>query len=208
MTNTPDNNTIDFFNQRAVEGRFDSYSEQDILKLLALLDDIQFPVGEKLDILDCGCGAGRAMDLLASRLSPGSKIVGADLSPAMIERARAIRKPPNGVTFEFQVADCRSLPFKDETFDWVFAIDTFPHFRDFPAALAELKRVLKDGGYLAILNRECSDEVNRHHKEIGGPVSGDLMPDAIEFLQLLRLSGLWGQIYVDDPDGFRSLARK
>jgi hypothetical protein len=34
------------------------------------------------------------------------------------------------------------------------------------------------------------------------------MPDAIEFLLLLRHSGLWGQIYVDDPDGFRSLARK
>jgi demethylmenaquinone methyltransferase/2-methoxy-6-polyprenyl-1,4-benzoquinol methylase len=126
----------------------------------------------------------------------------------MIERAKELRHPRDGVTFDFHVADCRKLPFDDETFDWVLVIDTFPHFRDFPVAIAEMKRVIKDGGYLAVMERQPTSEVNLHHKKIGGPVENDIMPDATEYLQLFRDSGLWLQIYIDDPDGFRSLARK
>ena len=148
------------------------------------------------------------MDILASRLGPGSEIIGVDSSPMMIDRAQTLRKAPPDVKFDFQVADCLSLPFENEAFDWALVVNTFPHFRDFASALQELRRVTKDGGYIAILESGSTAETNQHHKEIGGPVANDMLPGAIEFMQLVRDSGLWLQIYVDDDDGFRVLARK
>jgi len=200
--------SIEFFNQRAREGTFDSFTEEARVRLLAILDDIHFPTGKPLKVMDCGCGTGRAMEVLARRLGSGAEIVGADNSPDMIARAREIRRPPDGVKFGFVVADCVKLPFETESFDWILVIDAFPHFKDMPASLQELKRVLKDGGYLGILSHHSGEEANLHHQKIGGPVANDFMPKAMEFMQLFRDSGLWLQIYVDDAEGFRSLARK
>jgi ubiquinone/menaquinone biosynthesis C-methylase UbiE len=199
---------VEFFDERARNGVFDSYSEKDRLRLIALFDDIQLPRNEALKVLDCGCGTGRAMELMAKRLGAGAEVVGVDSSPAMIEKARALRTPPEGVKYEFRVGDCMELPFDDGAFDWVIAIDAFPYFRDLTKALREMARVLKEGGYVAILSQHSSDETNQHHREIGGAVANDLMPDATKFLQLMRDADLWLQIYVDDADGFRSLARK
>ena len=165
--------SIEFFNERAKAGNFDSYTEEQRSRLLMLLDDVQFPIGEPIKALDCGCGTGRAMEVLAERLGKGAEIVGVDSSPAMIERAKELRRVPDGVTFDFHVADCKKLPFEAETFDWVVVIDTFPHFGDFAAAIAGIRRVLKDGGFLAILEHHSVEDTNRHHREIGGPVAND-----------------------------------
>jgi ubiquinone/menaquinone biosynthesis C-methylase UbiE len=202
------NDSVEFFNNAALEGRFDSYNEEKREKILSLFDDVQFPLNEPLIILDCACGTGRTTEIIASRLGPGSEIYGVDSSPAMIERARSLRKAPPDVKFDFQVADALALPFDTDKFDWVLVVDSFPHFRDYPAALLELKRVTKDGGFIAILEQASTTETNQHHREIGGAVANDMLPSALEFMSMLKESGLWMQIYIDDDDGFRVLARK
>jgi ubiquinone/menaquinone biosynthesis C-methylase UbiE len=202
------NDSVEFFNNAALGGRFDSYNEEHEEKLLSLFDDVQLPLGEPLTVLDCGCGTGRTVEFLAKRLGPGSEIYGVDSSPAMIERAKSLRTAPPGIKFDFQVADALSLPFDTGKFDWVLVVDSFPHFRDYPAALQELKRVTKDGGFIAILEQRSTTETNRHHLEIGGAVANDMLPSALEFMNMLRESGLWMQIYIDDDDGFRVLARR
>lgn len=199
---------IEFFNDRANQGKFDSYTPDERKKLNALLDDVQFPGNEILTVLDCGCGTGRAVEVIAERLKSGSTIYGADLSPVMIERAIKTRNAPEGIQFIFKVADCMALPFTDEFFDWVLVMDSFAHFSDAKSALLEFKRVLKDGGYFAILDMKSSQETNRHHREIGGVVAGDLIPDTRQFLAIIRDADLWLQIYIDDSDGLRVLARK
>ncbi len=70
--------------------------------------------------------------------------------------ATAIRSP-NCIEFEYKifrhtdvVGDAHALPFRDDTFDRVFAFNVFEHLRDPRTAAAEIRRVLKPGGSVAI----------------------------------------------------------
>lgn len=98
-------------------------------------------------LLDVGTGPG---DFLA-RLRAGGhqgRLVGVDLSPGMIERARAAVSD-----VEFLISDAAALPFPDAAFDTVTARHMLYHVPDIPAALSEMRRVLKPGGrFLAITN--------------------------------------------------------
>lgn len=93
-------------------------------------------------VLDAGCGPGRLVGELR-RLGLG--VVGADISPAMIERARALFPD-----LRFDVAPLGELPYDDNSFDglitWYSLIHTHP--RDLPRTLTELVRVLRPGGHL------------------------------------------------------------
>jgi ubiquinone/menaquinone biosynthesis C-methylase UbiE len=126
------NDSVECFNSAALGGRFDTYSEEKREKILSLFDDVQIPLNQPLKVLDCGCGTGRLTEIIASRLGPGTEIYGVDSSPAMIERARALRKAPPDVKFDFQVADALALPFDTDKFDWVLVFDSFTIFGIIP----------------------------------------------------------------------------
>jgi SAM-dependent methyltransferase len=97
--------------------------------------------------LDIACGSGTSAILLARQF--GCAVVGVDLAPLLIARARsaASREKPEGV-LSFALGDAEALPFSDGSFDAVFsecAISTFP---DKLASAREMARVLKDVGRL------------------------------------------------------------
>lgn len=101
---------------------------------------------ERLDIraervLDCGCGAGSNLDVLASRL-PDARILGIDVEKDPLEFCHAQRTMP------VAQADASSLPFEDDSFDLVAALDTIEHVEDDSLALSELHRVCRPGGTL------------------------------------------------------------
>ncbi|HEX8854610.1 MAG TPA: glycosyltransferase [Thermoleophilaceae bacterium] len=89
-------------------------------------------------ILDVGCGPGRALAPLALR----HQMTGCDVSAEMLEEAR--RRCPSHV--ELVRADARSLPFADESFDAVIALDLLTHLPDLRAGVRELARVARSGG--------------------------------------------------------------
>ena len=66
--------SIEFFNERAKAGNSNSYTKEQRSRLLMLLDDVQFPIGEPIKALDCGCGTGRAMEVLASVLERARRL--------------------------------------------------------------------------------------------------------------------------------------
>ncbi len=105
-------------------------------------------------VLDCACGMGTQAIGLA-RL--GYAVVGSDLSPGLIGRARS-EAARRGVSLPLSVADMRSLPFADASFDVVLAADNaLPHLLtsdDVFAALSEMRRVLRPGGRLLISTRD------------------------------------------------------
>ncbi len=108
------------------------------------LDRLRPSSGEK--ILDVATGTGWTARRLAGR---GARVVGIDLSPAIIEAARRLSAVEgHGVTY--RVADAEELPFADQQFDAV--ISTFGViFASKPqAAAAELARVCRRGGHLAL----------------------------------------------------------
>ncbi len=97
-------------------------------------------------ILDVPCGGGVALRGLHSDQSV--RYVGADLSPVMLERARAEASRRGLDNVEFVDADVESLPFADGSFDLSVSYASLHCFADPAAALKELVRVLRPGGRL------------------------------------------------------------
>jgi demethylmenaquinone methyltransferase/2-methoxy-6-polyprenyl-1,4-benzoquinol methylase len=95
-------------------------------------------------VLDACCGTG---DLaVAAKRAGAGEVVGLDFSPAMLERAR---RKDAGV--EWLEGDVLALPFEDESFDAVTVGFGVRNVEDLPAALRELRRVLRPGGRLGVL---------------------------------------------------------
>lgn len=103
---------------------------------------IQAVDGRNHRVLEVGGGMGR----MAVPLSLRHQVTLTDLSPQMLEQARRYA----GRNLELRVADARSLPFDDSSFDDVVCIDVIPHLPDPAAALKEAHRVLHPGGRLIV----------------------------------------------------------
>jgi demethylmenaquinone methyltransferase/2-methoxy-6-polyprenyl-1,4-benzoquinol methylase len=94
-------------------------------------------------VLDVCCGTG---DLAIAASRAGGRVTGLDFSPQMLERAR--RKAPE---LEWVQGDALALPFDDASFDAATVGFGVRNVDDLEAALRELRRVLRSGGLLAIL---------------------------------------------------------
>lgn len=105
---------------------------------------------DNLNILDVGCGTGELSMVLAEM---GHNVVGVDLSEKMlsvaIEKARSSR-----LKTKFLVGDAETLKFKDEYFDAVVSRHLLWTLLSPEMAFAEWKRVLKNKGYLAVIDGE------------------------------------------------------
>jgi len=108
-----------------------------------LLKHVPSPCAEALDI---GCGTGSFSRLLAQRCK---RVLALDLSPQMIQVAREYSKPYMNI--DFRVADVMTWQFPAERFDCIASIATLHHL-PFGATLVNLKRSLKVGGALLILD--------------------------------------------------------
>ncbi|MGY1500637.1 class I SAM-dependent methyltransferase [Streptomyces sp. QTS52] len=110
-------------------------------------------------VLDLGCGSGMAVELLARRAESGF-VAGLDHSPTMVRQA--VRRNAAAVgrgRVAILQGDVGQLPYEDEVFDRVSAIETFYFWPDPLRGLAEAYRVLKPGGQLAVtleMSREAS----------------------------------------------------
>jgi demethylmenaquinone methyltransferase/2-methoxy-6-polyprenyl-1,4-benzoquinol methylase len=94
-------------------------------------------------VLDAACGTG---DLALAAKRAGGDVVGLDFSPAMLERAR--RKD---ASVEWVQGDALALPFADASFDAATVGFGVRNLDDLGAGLAELRRVLRPGGRLGVL---------------------------------------------------------
>lgn len=109
-----------------------------------LLDALAGRPGADGPLLDAGCGTGGFLARLAAA-EPGRALVGLDYNPQA--SARAARKSGAAVT----AGTVNALPFPDACFGAAVSVDVLCHMAvDQPAALAELKRVLKPGGTLVL----------------------------------------------------------
>jgi SAM-dependent methyltransferase len=114
--------------------------------------DIHELVVEKVDpnpgerLLDAATGTG-AVAILAARR--GADVVGQDLAPVLIDTARE-RAAEEGATVEFEVGDAEAMTYDDASFDIVTSTCGVMFAPDHPAVAAELARVTKPGGRLAL----------------------------------------------------------
>jgi len=112
--------------------------------------DIAHHYGTAACILDIGTGPGHLL-LAMQKVLPEAKLVGVDISPAMVVQARRnLKKCRQDTRIEVNVADVNALPFSDETFHCVVSTGSLHHWKDSTHALSEAYRVLKSGGHALI----------------------------------------------------------
>jgi len=101
-----------------------------------------------MKILDVGCGPGTITADLAERVPDGS-VTGLDAEPSVLEKARDVARDRGLANLEFSTGDVYALGYPDDTFCVVHAHQVLQHLGDPVAALREMKRVCKPGGFVA-----------------------------------------------------------
>lgn len=100
-------------------------------------------------LLDVGCGPGTITLDLARLVAPG-EVVGIDRSEEIVERAEADRATAGVENVRYEVGDVYDLASDDGSFDVVHAHQVLQHLTDPVAALAEMRRVVRPGGVVAV----------------------------------------------------------
>jgi ubiquinone/menaquinone biosynthesis C-methylase UbiE len=110
-----------------------------------------YGISSGMTVLDAGCGTGLFTVELARMLGDQGLVHAVDVQPSMIERTRA-RVHGAGVAHMVQLhhGGVYDLPFSDDALDLAVLISTLGEVPDKPAALSELRRVLKPGARLGI----------------------------------------------------------
>ena len=141
-----------------------------------------------LRIIDCGCGTGFNMKTL---LMPHGRTFGFDLVPDGIRRARTTGRP-------LVRADIQHIPFASGSFDLATSFDVIQSVPDDRAALREMTRLLKPGGYV-VLNVTAMDLLRGDHSDVWGELrrytperAARLVEDA--GLEVVRISYLFGSL--------------
>jgi len=99
-------------------------------------------------ILDLGCGAGFDTLLAARRVGTTGMIIGVDMTPEMIAKARTNAEKMGPANVEFFLGEIEDLPLPDASVDLVISNGVFNLCSDKPRVLGEVFRVLKPGGRL------------------------------------------------------------
>jgi ubiquinone/menaquinone biosynthesis C-methylase UbiE len=113
-----------------------------------LHQDVIYPPGSR--VLEAGCGVGAQTTSLAAN-SPAAKFLSIDVSAESLQKASQ-RTGSKGLTnVEFQQADIFNLPFAEESFDHIFVCFVLEHLEAPAEALIRLKKVLRTGGTLTVI---------------------------------------------------------
>ena len=110
--------------------------------------DVSYPPGS--DVLEAGCGTG-AQTVPLVRNSPGVRLTSLDIAPASLAEAAARIRAAGLSSPTFQLGDLRALPFADASFDHAFVCFVLEHLADPRTALGDLRRVLRPGGSLTVI---------------------------------------------------------
>ncbi len=113
-----------------------------------LHEGIRYPPGST--VLEAGCGVG-AQTLLLAANSPGAQFVSIDISPESLARAQERVSGEGCTNVTFRQADIGNLPFRAGAFDHIFVCFTLEHLPDPVPALSDLRKVLKQGGTITVI---------------------------------------------------------
>ena len=142
-------------------------------------------------VLDLGSGAGFDAFLAARRVGPTGRVIGVDMTPAMLERARANQRRTGADNVDFRLGEIEALPLPDASVDVVISNCVVNLSPEKARVFGEVMRVLRPGGRLAIsdvvLTAALPDEVRADLSNHSACVSGAATVDELD--GLLRAAG-------------------
>ena len=152
------------------------------------------------NVLDIGCGGGAALGRVADSITTGH-LTGVDYSPVSVELSRM----NNSALIEQGKMDIvegsvEALPFVDESFDFIYTVESFYFWKNTAASLKEVCRVLRRGGNFFII-ADIYGDAELSEKSIRDVAKYDMLnPTRAEFSELLSSAG-FSEVHIHTNDG-------
>ncbi len=151
-------------------------------------------------VLDLGSGAGFDCFLAADKVGEKGRVIGVDMTPEMLAKARENAKKGEYTNVEFRLGEIENLPVGDNSVDIVISNCVINLVPDKERAFKETFRVLKPGGRIMIsdivLLGEIPDSVRNSVEAYVGCVSGAMMKD--EYLECIKSAGFQNVSVIDE----------
>lgn len=157
------------------------------------------PLAPGASVLDVGCGCGQTLLELAEVVGASGRVVGVDISPPMLARARELTAGRPEVTVV--LADAQAHAFPPGSFDAIYSRFGVMFFQDARAAFANLRAALRPGGRLAFV---CWQPVERN-PWAGVPLAAVMRLRPGAPLPELLHPDLPGPFYLGDPARIRAI---
>jgi SAM-dependent methyltransferase len=151
-------------------------------------------------VLDLGSGAGIDAFLAAREVGARGRVIGVDMTPAMLARARENAAKGGFTNVEFRLGEIEHLPVADATIDVIISNCVINLSPEKPLVFREAWRVLRPGGRMVVsdivLTRPLPDAVRKSVEAYVGCVAGASMKE--EYLRLVREVGFEGVEVVEE----------
>jgi len=146
---------------------------------------------ESETVLDLGSGAGLDCFLAVKKVGAKGKVIGVDMTPEMIDKARGNAQKEGYENIEFRLGEIENLPVSDESIDIVISNCVINLSPDKRRVFDETFRVLRSGGRLMVsdivLLKELPDFIKNSPQAYVGCISGAIMKD--EYLGAIKAAG-------------------
>jgi SAM-dependent methyltransferase len=160
-------------------------------------------------VVDLGSGGGLDVFLAAQKVGPAGRAIGIDMTPEMVERARANAERGGYANVEFHLATIDRLPLADASVDCVISNCVLNLAPDKPAVFREIARVLKPGGRLAVsdiaLKAELPEAIATSLAAYVGCISGAIRVET--YREELRKAGFAHVEVVDSGADLNAYAK-
>jgi arsenite methyltransferase len=142
-------------------------------------------------VLDLGSGAGIDCFLSARKVGPAGRVIGVDMTPEMIDRARENARKNGFANVEFRLGEIENLPVADNTVDVILSNCVINLSTDKPRVFREAFRVLRPGGRLMVsdlaLKRPLPKEIRTSVEAYVACIAGAMVKD--DYLGAIREAG-------------------
>ncbi|EMI15260.1 Arsenical resistance operon trans-acting repressor ArsD [Rhodopirellula maiorica SM1] len=150
-------------------------------------------------VADLGCGGGMDVFLAARKVGDSGRVIGIDMTAEMLKRARAGQQKLGLTNVEFHQATIDQLPLPDDSVDCVISNCVINLVPDKSAVFAEILRVLKPGGRVAIsdiaLKQELPADIKESVEAYVGCISGAILID--DYRRSLEQAGFTSVVVTD-----------
>ena len=174
-------------NENAIDiaGKASIYADPNFMSLPNEVTEISFGCGDPVTlaslvegqtVLDLGSGGGVDCFLAGKRVGKTGHVIGVDMTPEMIDRARSNTEKVGAKNVEFRLGEIEHLPVADQSVDVVISNCVINLSTDKPQVFREIFRVLKPGGKLAVsdivTDGDLPEEVKMNLTDWAGCIAG------------------------------------